>query len=110
MTAERDTSLSTFQFALLLGIVAFAPVAYLLCLFRLLSFFIMPSLFFHLLFIGFPIGAFLGARFFGVSVRDFSRSLLLLHGVMIASLALCLLCKRRTTCGRDSTTYGRICC
>jgi hypothetical protein len=94
MTSERQSPLSAFQFALLLAVVAFAPVAFLLCLFRLLSFFIMPSLFFHLLFIGFPIGAFLGARFFRVSLSDFRSSLVLLHGVMLLSLALCLLCKR----------------
>jgi spermidine synthase len=94
MSAERQSPLSALQFALLLGVVGFAPVAFLLCLFRLLSFFIMPSLFFHLLFIGFPMGAFLGARFFRVSLSDFCRSLVLLHGMMLVSLALCLLCKQ----------------
>ena len=70
--AERSP-LGATTLALLLGVVSFATVAFLLCIFRLLSFFIMPSLFFDLLFIGFPIGAFLGARYFRISLGDFGR-------------------------------------
>src|SRR5262245_59641306 len=82
------------RMTLLLGMISFATVAFLYCLFRLLSFFVMPFLFFDLLFIGFPIGAFVGARYFQVSLRDFSRSLVILNLVMLLSLGFCLLCKR----------------
>lgn len=78
---------------LILGISSFATVSFLLCIFRLISFFIMPSLFFDLLFIGFPIGAFLGTRYFKTSFDNFGRSLWLLHAIMIATLAVCLACK-----------------
>jgi spermidine synthase len=84
---------SGWKLTLILAIVSFATVAFVLCLFRLLSFFIMPSLFFDLLFIGFPIGAFIGARYFSVSVRDFFHSLVALQIVMLLSIGLCLACK-----------------
>jgi hypothetical protein len=40
-----------------LFLLSFATVAFTIALYRLLAFFIMPSLFFDLLFIGFPLGA-----------------------------------------------------
>jgi hypothetical protein len=73
--------------------LSFATVLFTLAVFKLLSFFIMPSLFFDLLFIGFPLGALLGVRFFPVSYRSFLRSLWLLQGIMAASVAACLLGK-----------------
>ena len=54
-----------------LFLLSFATVAFTIALFRLLTFFIMPSLFFDLLFIGFPLGALAGARFFRVSRLSF---------------------------------------
>ena len=54
-----------------LFLLSFGTVLYTLVVFKLLSFFIMPSLFFDLLFIGFPIGALLGASVFKVSTRSF---------------------------------------
>ena len=85
---------SPWRFAGFLLLVSFAPVAFMLCIFRLLSFFIMPSLFFHLLFIGFPVGGFIGARYFAVTLRDFVRSLVMLYALMLVSVVFCLLCKR----------------
>ena len=80
-----------------LGITLFllstATVLFTLAIFKLLSFFIMPSLFFDLLFVGFPIGAFLGARFFKVSPRSFISTLWILQGSMVLSIAAALLCK-----------------
>jgi len=90
---EEAPPVSAPGLAALLCAVSFAAVAFMLCIFRLLSFFIMPSLFFHLLFIGFPLGAFIGARWFKASVRDFGRSLAILQVVMLASVGVCLLCK-----------------
>ena len=54
-----------------LFLLSFGTVLYTLVVFKLLSFFIMPSLFFDLLFIGFPIGALLGASVFKVSTKSF---------------------------------------
>lgn len=42
--------------------LSFSAVLFTLSLFKLLSFFVMPSLFFDLLFIGFPLGAYWAAR------------------------------------------------
>jgi hypothetical protein len=73
--------------------LSFSTVLFTLALFKLLSFFIMPSLFFDLLFIGFPVGAFLGARFFGRSGPSFRRSLWILFAAGCFSTAACLACK-----------------
>ena len=51
------------RMALCLLCVSYATALFTLSVFKILSFFIMPSLFFDLLFIGFPVGAWLGARF-----------------------------------------------
>ena len=61
--------------------LSFATVLFTLAIFKLLSFFIMPSLFFDLLFIGFPIGAFIGAAWFRVHLSSFLRSLWLLQAL-----------------------------
>jgi len=73
--------------------LSFATVLFALAVFKLLSFFIMPSLFFDLLFVGFPIGAFVGARYFRDDPRSFVRSLWMLQAIMAASVAACLLAK-----------------
>jgi hypothetical protein len=81
------------RLGLALFLVSFATVLFTLSVWKLLSFFIMPSLFFDLLFIGFPLGAFLGVKFFTVSPQSFLRSLWALQVVMGASVFACLLCK-----------------
>ncbi len=63
-------------------------------MFKLLSFFIMPSLFIDMLFIGFPLGAWFGARFIPADRRHFVRCLWLLQLVMWASVAACMTAKR----------------
>ncbi len=74
-------------------LISFATVLFTLGIWKLLSFFIMPSLFFDLLFVGFPAGAFLGVKLFRVSLRSFLRTLWILQGAMLLSIAACLLCK-----------------
>jgi hypothetical protein len=74
-------------------LLSFATVLFTIVLFRLLAFFIMPSLFFDLLFIGFPLGALAGAWFFRVGKAAFLRSLWILLAVMIFSILAMLGCK-----------------
>lgn len=64
-----------------------------LLIFRLLSFFIMPSIFFSLLLVAFPIGAALAARRPIADARRFQTLLLALQSVMILSLFATLLCR-----------------
>ena len=73
--------------------LSFATVLFTLAIFKLLSFFIMPSLFFDLLFIGFPIGAFIGAAWFRVQLSSFLRSLWLLQAVTVLSVIAVLFAK-----------------
>ena len=84
-------SIARHSWALLL--ISFATVLFTLAVWKLLSFFIMPSLFFDLLFVGFPLGALFGVRLFGVSPRSFLKTLWILQLAMILSVAACLLCK-----------------
>jgi hypothetical protein len=86
-------TLPTKPLAIALFLLSTATVLFTLAIFKLLSFFIMPSLFFDLLFVGFPIGAFIGARFFKVSSRSFLSTLWLLQSAMILSIVAALLCK-----------------
>ncbi len=65
-----------------------------LCVFRLLSFFVVPTLFFHLLFIGFPLGGLVAARWFSPTRAGLERALWGLALLMVASGGLCLLSKR----------------
>jgi hypothetical protein len=74
--------------------VSFAAALFTLAVLKLLSFFIMPSLFFDLLFIGFPLGAWLGARFIAPRPQSFVRSLWALTAIMALSIAGSLLAKR----------------
>jgi hypothetical protein len=76
-----------------LFLLSTATVLFTLAIFKLLSFFIMPSLFFDLLFVGFPIGAFLGARFFRSNAASFRATLWILQGAMVASVIAALFCK-----------------
>ena len=85
---SRAWSLPTALFLL-----SFATVLFTVVLFRLLTFFIMPSLFFDLLFIGFPLGALGGAYFLRLDRRSFLRSLWILQGAMAFSIAAMLACK-----------------
>jgi hypothetical protein len=96
------TTLAQHRFALhsgqwklpvVLFLLSFATVAFTIALYRLLAFFIMPSLFFDLLFIGFPLGALAGAYFFRISVGSFLRTLWILQGTMLFSVAAMLACK-----------------
>jgi hypothetical protein len=74
--------------------LAYATALFSLSVFKLLSFFVMPSLFFDLLFIGFPVGAWFGARFVPANRRHFLECLWALQGIMAASVAICLMAKR----------------
>lgn len=74
-------------------LISFATVLFTLSIWKLLSFFIMPSLFFDLLFVGFPIGAFIGVKFFSVSLRSFQRTLGILQAAMLLSIGASLSCK-----------------
>lgn len=76
-----------------LFLLSFATVMFTIVLFRLLTFFIMPSLFFDLLFIGFPLGALAGAYFFHISKQSFLRTLWILQGTMLFSVFAMLACK-----------------
>lgn len=61
-------------------------VLFSLSIFRLLSFFIMPSMFFALLLVGFPIGAAWAARQREADVPRFRRMLTILQLVMVVSI------------------------
>ncbi|MGD2112215.1 MAG: hypothetical protein PVI50_02430 [Gammaproteobacteria bacterium] len=78
---------------LVLFLLSFATVLFTIVLFRLLTFFIMPSLFFDLLFIGFPLGALAGAYYFRTSKQSLVRSLWILQGMMAVSILAMLACK-----------------
>jgi spermidine synthase len=85
--------LSPRKLPLVLFLLSFATVLFTIVLFRLLTFFIMPSLFFDLLFIGFPLGALAGAYFFHISKQSFLRTLWILQGTMVFSIFAMLACK-----------------
>ncbi|MGQ9590239.1 MAG: spermidine synthase [Planctomycetota bacterium] len=85
--------MSTAALCAAMFLVSAATVLFTLAVWKLLAFFIMPSLFFDLLFVGFPVGAFLGVKFLRASLPSFRRSLALLQAVMLSSVAACLLCK-----------------
>jgi len=88
-----DIQLSSTRLAATLFLLSTATVLFTLAIFKLLSFFIMPSLFFDLLFVGFPLGAFLGVRFFKVNLEAFSKTLWAVQIVMFLSVAAALSCK-----------------
>jgi hypothetical protein len=74
--------------------LSFATALFTLSIFKLLSFFVMPSLFFDLLFIGFPLGAFVAAHRLASGRGAFVASLWGLQGMMVVSVGCCLLAKR----------------
>lgn len=92
-SSAADGSVSTAVLCAAMFLVSAATVLFTLAVWKLLAFFIMPSLFFDLLFVGFPVGAFLGVKFLRASLPSFRRSLAILQGVMLFSVAACLLCK-----------------
>jgi hypothetical protein len=85
--------LSPWKLPLVLFLLSFATVLFTIVVFRLLTFFIMPSLFFDLLFIGFPMGALAGAYFFRISKQSFLKTLWILQGAMVVSILAMLACK-----------------
>lgn len=68
-------------------------VLFSLLIFRLLSFFIMPSMFFALLLVGFPIGAALASLMKRADVTRFRQMLVVLQVVMILTVFATLYCK-----------------
>ncbi len=74
--------------------LSFSTALFTLSIFKLLSFFIMPSLFFDLLFVGFPVGAFLAARWLPGGRRSLLSGLWALQAMMAASVGCCLVAKR----------------
>jgi hypothetical protein len=74
--------------------LSFATALFTLSIFKLLSFFIMPSLFFDLLFIGFPLGAFVAAYRPSAGRGSLLASLWGLQAMMAVSVGCCLLAKR----------------
>jgi hypothetical protein len=74
--------------------LSFGTVLFTLSIFKLLSFFIMPSLFFDLLFIGFPLGAFVAAHRIPANRRSLVASLWAVQAIMAASVGCCLMVKR----------------
>jgi spermidine synthase len=93
---ERDATLEPPVAALAAGLfgLSFAAALFTLSIFKLLSFFIMPSLFFDLLFIGFPLGAFIAARWLPAGRASLLQSLWTLQALMAGSVGCCLLAKR----------------
>jgi len=85
--------LAPWKLATILFLLSFATVVFTIVLFRLLTFFIMPSLFFDLLFIGFPLGALAGVYFYTVSKQSFLKTLWILQGAMLFSILAMLACK-----------------
>ncbi|MCA9106294.1 MAG: hypothetical protein KDA83_12755 [Planctomycetales bacterium] len=81
---------SSTRFAIALYLLSAAAVLFSLSLFRLISFFIMPSLFFDLLLVCFPIGAAAAMFWPGKPGERFSQALPLLQLVMALTIAATL--------------------
>ena len=94
MTDKHTEELSSFTVSTVLFLLSFGTVLFTVILFRLLSFFIMPSLFFDLLFIGFPIGALVGFYLFKTKISSLSKSLWLLQLAMLFSVGTMFICKQ----------------
>ncbi len=92
---SRDSRTNQRPLVLCLGFFVFSSgtVLFSLAIFRLLSFFIMPSMFFDLLLVGFPIGAAIAVRCVGSELKDLRRLLSVLQLVMAITVVLTLLCK-----------------
>lgn len=81
------------RLATALFLLSLAAVLFSLCVFRLISFFIMPSLFFDLLLICFPVGAALAMTRHGEAFERFRRALPLLQIAMAATIGATLTLK-----------------
>jgi hypothetical protein len=91
--AESSPNVSAYRLAAVLWLLSFSCVVFTIAVFRLLTFFIMPSLFFDLLFVGFPLGAMFGVRFFKISERSFFQTLYILQVTMVIAVLALLVCK-----------------
>ncbi len=90
---EKPTD-STARLAIAMTGLSFSAVLFTLSLFKLLSFFVMPSLFFDLLFIGFPIGAYWAARETMEDVDSVRRGLVKVRLAIVFSVVCSLFAKR----------------
>jgi hypothetical protein len=90
---QPSEQLVPWKLATILFLLSFATVVFTIVMFRLLTFFIMPSLFFDLLFIGFPLGALAGVYFYTVSKQSFLKTLWILQVAMLFSILAMLACK-----------------
>ena len=87
----ENGSLSLPAMAIALLLLSFSTVLFTLVIFKLLSFFIMPSLFFDLLFIGFPLGALIGTLYFKSDRTSLVKSIwILLFALLISTVAVLL--------------------
>jgi spermidine synthase len=95
MSAAKDShGAPMYRLVPAIFLSSLGSVLFSLLIFRLLSFFIMPSMFFSLLLVGFPIGAALAARRTDCqSVQRFRFFLAVLEGVMLLSIVATLLGK-----------------
>ena len=91
--AESSPNVSAYRLAAVLWLLSFSCVVFTIAVFRLLTFFIMPSLFFDLLFVGFPLGAMFGVRLFKISERSFFQTLYILQVTMVIAVLALLVCK-----------------
>ena len=91
---DGSQALPAWRMAASLFGLSFAAALFTLSILKLLSFFVMPSLLFDLLLIGFPLGAWLGARFLAPDSHRFVASLWGLTAMMVLSILCCLLAKR----------------
>jgi len=94
MTEKHTEELSSSTISTVLFLLSFGTVLFTVILFRLLSFFIMPSLFFDLLFIGFPIGALVAFHLFKINICSFTKSLWILQLTMLFSVGTMFICKQ----------------
>lgn len=78
------------RFAVSLFLLSLAAVLYSLSLFRLIGFFIMPSLFFDLLLVGFPVGAALAAMWKGEPAERFPKALTVFQVTMFLTIVATL--------------------
>lgn len=88
MASSADNS--SRRIAVSLFLLSLAAVLYSLSLFRLIGFFIMPSLFFDLLLVGFPVGAALAAAWKGEPVERFPKALTIFQVTMFLSIGATL--------------------
>ena len=96
VTADSSTLLlpvSMTRLSVAIFLSSVGAVLFSLAIFRLLTFFIMPSMFFALLLVGFPIGAALASRRGTADVKRFQRMLTILQVIMLLSILATLFSK-----------------